>query len=385
MSRASSSSQSFVFSKMDRWKEEGLSRWPAFTEEDKVIRELHFELTYRCNLKCVMCDLWEQEIKDATKIPLELSVPEIRRFVTSSEKLSRLEIVVLSGGETFLKGEVVDLVEFFTAHSPRASVGILSNLLNEKLVRARLSEIFRRCSPRLWIGTSMDGLGPAHDRVRGEAGSWDRMRETLQNLRRDYPDMPLSITFTLTPLNYRDLLPIHDLAQEWGCGFGAQFVVQKEGTAVFRWTPEQLAEVARQVDVIVDRLLREGDAMGHIFRGQSEQAKWLWARLYYWRTMLEYGRKPGRYFKPCLAGRRYAMVDPWGNVSFCSPHKKKPIGNVREAPFDVLWENDRARRLREHIDAGKCDCWLMCTANPVIDRVLDLALPSPATPVAVPV
>jgi radical SAM protein with 4Fe4S-binding SPASM domain len=372
-----SPTQRFVYAQMDRWKAEGLSRWPTFTGDDEVIRELHFELTYRCNLKCVMCDLWEQEIKDTTKIPLELTVPEIRRFVGASRKLDKLQVVVLSGGEAMLKNEVVDLVEYFTAQSPQASVGILSNLLNEDLVRRRLEEIHRRCAPRLWIGTSMDGVGPTHDRVRGETGAWDRMIKTIESVRRDFPKVDVSITYTMTPLNYRELLAVHDHAEKLGCGFGAQFVVQKEGTDVFRWKPEQLDEVARQVDVIVERLCRGADAMGRLFRGEAHDAKWLWARLYYWRTLVDYGYKPARYFEPCLAGRRYAMLDPWGNISFCSPHKKKPIGNVRERAFDEIWEGEKSRRLRQHIDAQKCDCWLMCTANPVIDRVLDLALPSP--------
>lgn len=381
MSRAPFPSQQFVFSQMDKWKTLGTSRWPSFTAQDEVIRELHFELTYRCNLKCVMCDLWEQEIKDTTKIPLELTVEDIRRFVTASEKLKDIEIVVLSGGEAMLKPEVVDLVEFFTHQTPKASVGILSNLLHEDLVRRRLDEIFKRCAPKLWIGTSMDGVGPTHDRVRGEAGAWDRMMKTIEGLRRDYPKLDLSITYTMTPLNHRELLAVHDLAAKLKCGFGAQFVVQKEGTDVFRWKKEELDEVARQVGVIVDRLCAAEDAMGRIFRNEADQSKWLWARLFYWRTLVDYGYKPARYFEPCLAGRRYAMLDPWGNISFCSPHKKKPIGNVRETPFDEIWRNDKSARLRKHIDALKCDCWLMCTANPVIDRVLDLALPSPA-PVA---
>jgi Fe-coproporphyrin III synthase len=384
MTSSSMPTQDFIFSRMDRWKNTGLSRWPSFTEQDHVIRELHFELTYRCNLKCVMCDLWDQEIKDTTKIPLELTPADIRAFVERSEKLADVEIVVLSGGETFLRRAVVDLVDFFSARFPKASIGILSNLLDENLVRARLEEIFRRGRPNLWIGSSMDGLEASHDRVRGEPGAWRRMVRTIEGLRRDYPSLPLSLTFTLTPINHKDLLAVHDLAERWNCGFGAQFVVQKEGTDVFAWKKDQLAEVERQVRVIIDRLCREGDAMGHLFRDEPEKAKWLWARLYYWRTLIDYGRRPDRYFKPCLAGRRYAMVDPWGNVSFCSPHKKKPIGNVRDTPFDVMWENDRARRLRRHIDDGKCDCWLMCTANPVIDRMLDLAFsPGTGVPAAV--
>ncbi|HRY29741.1 MAG TPA: radical SAM protein [Elusimicrobiota bacterium] len=381
MKKPNATVKEFIYPKLDRWKDSGLARWPVFTADDEVLRELHFELTYRCNLKCRICDLWGQERQDSTKVSLEMGADEIKRFVRGSKKLSRLEVLVLSGGEPLLKNDAVELVDFFTAHSPSASIGILSNLSNEELIRARLDEIFSRCAPRLWVGTSMDGIGPVHDKMRGAPGSWDRMVKTIAFLRERYPSVDVSITYTMTPHNYRELTAVHDWAEAHKCGFGAQYVVQKEGTEVFRWTRAQLGEVSRQVDALVDRLCRQADAVGHIYRDEADKLKWLWARLYYWRTLVDYGFEPKRYFPPCLAGRRYAMLDPWGNVSFCSPHKKKPVGNVRETPFDVLWENDKARRLREHIDAGRCDCWLMCTANPVIDRLLALALPSPV-PVA---
>jgi len=367
----------FVFPKMDIWKETGLSRWPVFDEKDRVIRELHFELTYRCNLKCRMCDLWGQGAADPTKIELELSFDEIRRFVDGSRRLGDVQVVVLSGGESLLRADLADIVSYFTTKMPNASVGILTNLSSEALLRSRLEEIFKKCRPNLWLGSSIDGIGEMHDRVRGVPGSYDRMMKTIAMVKKDYPKMDVSLTYTLLPENYRHFLPTYELAEKIGCHYGAQFVVQKEGTDVFRWTRKQLDEISADIDQVIDRLLTEHDAMGRIFRGESADSQWLWTRLFYWRILKQYGDRPRRYIKPCLAGRRYAMLDPWGNVSFCSPHKKKPVGNIRETDFDALWDGDKARRLRGHIDEGRCDCWLMCTANPVLDKIMQLACSSP--------
>ncbi|GAG15331.1 unnamed protein product, partial [marine sediment metagenome] len=50
-------------------------------------QELHIELTYRCNSRCIMCDLWDYYKRFPDLEKKELTFDEIRRFVEESRYL----------------------------------------------------------------------------------------------------------------------------------------------------------------------------------------------------------------------------------------------------------------------------------------------------------
>ena len=70
--------------------------------------ELHIELTYNCNSKCIMCDLWDYQQRFPRPDGTELSLDEIRRLIEESYHLQKTKVVVLSGGEPFLRKDIVE-------------------------------------------------------------------------------------------------------------------------------------------------------------------------------------------------------------------------------------------------------------------------------------
>jgi len=364
----------FIYKRLDAWLEKGQSRWKHYTQEDNIIKELHLELTYRCDSKCIMCNLWSEWERRKGQTGKELTIDEIKAFVENSNELGSLEIIVLSGGEPLLREDIAELVDFFSKRYPKASIGILSNLVNGELVKKQLQEIFKRGKPNLWIGSSLDGIGKTHDVVRGRPGAFDGLMNTIAMIRKEFPGIDISFTFILTPVNYKDLIPAFKLANKLRIGFGCQYVVQKEETRVFRWKEKEHKEIDEQIDSIMNFISNSKNAMKYILENKEGEAKWLWSQLTYWKILKLYGRKNHRYLKPCLSGRRYAMIDPWGDLYFCSILKKNVLGNIRKEGFDILWGSTKAQKLRKQIESGKCNCWLMCSANPVIDKILKLAI-----------
>lgn len=79
----------------------GLDTKPL-SESDWGPQELHLELTYNCNSRCIMCDLWDFDKRQADK-KSELTLDEIKRFIQESSHLNKIDTVVLSGGEPFKK------------------------------------------------------------------------------------------------------------------------------------------------------------------------------------------------------------------------------------------------------------------------------------------
>lgn len=371
---ARASEVDFVLRQLDKWVERGLGKLEGRGPEP--LKELHLELTHRCNLRCVMCHHWELPYKDRGSVARELDLAELRRFVDASKLLDGIEIVVLTGGEPWLKRDIAEIVEYLAGRFPKARVGVLTNFWNTEMLRFHLGRLRERGVKNLWLGSSLDGLEATHDRVRGRPGAFKGLLETVEFVRREHPEIPFSFSFTVTPLNYRELWDAYRfVGKELGLWFGAQIVVNHQGFeapgGTFHWTEEQLAEVEGQIDRILLDLCRGERAMRRLLDGKQREALWLWNRLLYWRYLRRYSRAPARFFKDCLAGQRYAMFDPEGNLFFCPVNKHRTIGNVRERPFDELWRSKEAKAERGYVESCRCDCWLNCIANPILDRALD--------------
>ena len=359
-----------ILEESSRWLEIG-SRIPAPPPAaGEGPRELHFELTYSCNQKCLMCDIWPRYREKPELKKRELTVLEVRSLVADSGLLRNLELVLLSGGEPFLRPDLPDLAALFARTAPGAQLVILSNCMNGKLIVQSLDRLFQE-SPgaRLMLGTSLDGVGETHDRIRGTPGAFDKLEETLAMVRSRFPRMKLETNFTITPDNFRDLLPAFYFARAAGAGFTAQFPIPWEGTAEFKWSKEDLCRVRGEVREIEENILRaERPRLGPV-------PLHLIAKIRYWEGLLDYQERPRRLFPDCPAGSRYAMFSPQGDLYFCPKLKNLTAGNIREAPFDELWRGEKAERVRAVIRSGACHCWLNCTTYVSLTQTLERGMP----------
>lgn len=356
-----------------RWAEKGRSV-PAPPDDPAAgPRELHFELTYRCNQKCVMCDIWPRYRSHPGLKERELMPDDFRRLISSSTLLSRVELVLFSGGEPFLRPDLPEIAAPFARAYPASRLVILSNCLNGALIAQSLDRLFREApAARLMLGTSLDGIGETHDRIRGTPGAFQKLAATLELLRSRFPGVNLEANFTITPQNFRDLLPAFRFARESGTGFTAQFPIPWEGTAEFHWKEKDLAEVREAVTEIEEAVLRaERPRLGPV-------PLQLVAKLRYWEGLLDYRARPRRVFPHCPAGSRYAMFSPQGDLYFCPKLKKLTAGNIREVPFDEIWRGKKAEEVRRLIRSGGCHCWLNCTAYVSITEALERGMPRPA-------
>lgn len=328
-----------------------------------------------------MCHHWEMPFDDPASVRREMGLAEIKKLCDEARYLDEVEIVVLTGGEPWLRRDIVDVALYLRGRFPKASLGILTNFWNTEMVRRRLLELRGRGVDRVWLGSSLDGLEKTHDAVRGQPGAFKGLMDTVAMLRAEFPGLDFSFSFTITPRNYRELWDTYRFVDGMGLWFGAQMVVEHEkfeAPETFRWTKPQLDSVERQIDRVVADLCVKHGALEKLVKGQERESLWLWTRVLYWWYLRKYVRTPERFFGDCLAGQRYAMFDPEGNLFFCPVNKHRVVGNAVETPFDALWRGKAAEAERAFVDAKQCHCWLNCIANPILDRALALGTGAPA-------
>ncbi|MFI5361388.1 MAG: radical SAM protein [Elusimicrobiota bacterium] len=375
----------YVRYQLDSLLDSGLALLPAAGAASSP-RELHLELTHRCNLKCVMCEHWQLEHLDPDSVRREMDFAAIRRAVEGAALLGGVETVVVTGGEPWLRHDFTDIVAWLAAALPRAEIVALTNFWNTGHLALKLRELGARglFSPggpsRLKLGSSLDGLEGTHDRVRGQAGAFAGLVRSVKTLKAEFPEVSFGFTFTMIPQNAGEL---HDayrfVTRELGVGFGAQWAVETAGIEPIVWTPEARAQGLRGIRRIAEEICAEHGAAALMSGPARRASAALWSELLYWRYLEEYGREARRFpfFLRCTAGERHVMVGAEGEVFYCPVNRARTIGNIRETPLDEMWSSPKAAREREFVASGQCHCWLRCVSSPAVNRLLDLGLAAP--------
>jgi MoaA/NifB/PqqE/SkfB family radical SAM enzyme len=145
-------------------------------------RILHLIPTHRCNARCVMCGLWD----DQASADGELNTEQWRRLL-SDRLFSKLQYVGISGGEPFLRRDLMELIGIFVENNPGLKrVSITTNgLLTERIDR-QLETITSLLSHRgvlLDLSVSFHATGDTLDTIYGVDRAFEKSCLTLAMLK----------------------------------------------------------------------------------------------------------------------------------------------------------------------------------------------------------
>ena len=317
-----------------------------------------FAVTYLCNSKCKMCNIWKKYKTSPNKKSTELKLNEIRDTFTNSEYLRNLQRVNFTGGEPFLRKDFVELCGFFVKNYPKAEICIATNALNSESIISSLEEIESQYGPKnITVYISLDGKEATHEKMRGVAGAYSQVLKLIQLLKERLPSVEQGITFTITPDNYKELPTVYELTKKLDVDFGTVFAQTSQAfyendEMRFEWDAASLSYLEKVINVIVadggrskrrvPRILREIDGV----------------ELCYLANMVRYMRYRQRIHK-CYSGTHSFFMDPYGNIFPCIMLNKK-MGNIAESNFNDIWTSITAQQVRESIKGEKCACWTPC-------------------------
>jgi MoaA/NifB/PqqE/SkfB family radical SAM enzyme len=294
-------------------------------------------VTYRCNARCEMCDIWKQK----SDVDRELAPAEYEWLPAS------LLSVNISGGEPFLRDDLPEIADVVRRACPRARIVVSTNGLEPDRIDRAV-----RSMPGVAIRVSVDAVGEKHDEIRGVPGAFEKAMETLSLLKRaGIEDLGLAATSSDT--NAGELTRVKALAEKEGVAFVASAV---HSSPIFFGAHGD--ERPHSTETVAE--------IGGIMREQLRSRRPRdWAMAYYMRGLADYVMgKPRRL--PCGAGRYFFYLDPWGDVYPCNIHGV-PMGSVRDGSFEEL-----RRRSAEWLDAAveSCEeqCWMVCTVSPPMRR-----------------
>lgn len=321
-------------------------------------RPVHLTLfaTRRCNGRCPFC--FYRKAIEAKGGPPELSLDEIRKVARSTGPLLW---VLFSGGEPFLRDDLVEMGAAFHDLCRAAFLTFPTNGLLPEVVAERTGEILARCTESVVVvKVSLDGVGSDHDDLRRIPGGFDRALRTVERLaalaRRD-PRLEVGVNTVFCSENQRRMAGIIDLVRGLDGVRSHTISMVRGDLADPRWREIDLDEYERAT-VRLERAWSRGPRRLQRFRGAGLKAAQDRLRHGLVRRTLAEGRR----VLPCHAGRLNLVLTEGGELHPCEERWDLSFGNVREAGYDVraMLRSERGRRVRREVARGQCACSHEC-------------------------
>lgn len=170
-----------------------------FSKDKKPV--VVWNVTRRCNLKCVHCYAHSQDIDYSD----ELTTQQGKELIDDMEEFGS-PVILFSGGEPLIRRDLPELVSYARSRGIRAVISTNGTLIDDKMAK-----VLRNIGLS-YVGISLDGVKETNDRFRGVSGAFDAAIRGLQNCQRE--GIKVGLRFTMNKKNVADIPSVFDLIDE---------------------------------------------------------------------------------------------------------------------------------------------------------------------------
>jgi Fe-coproporphyrin III synthase len=327
----------------------GIISYPSFVT---------YIITWRCNAKCIMCDIWKKAKG------YEMGINEIDNIF---KQLKTLDAVRITGGEPFLRDDIADIVNVIQTRNNPHIIHITTNgLLKDKML-----VFFNRIkNPKnIHIKISINAFAKEHDKIMGFDGAFETALDTLKGLinLKDKYKFFLGVNQTITTKeSMQDYEKLKKICSDFNVSLfpvlayaKTAIYSQEENLELFpkkkgefksfahfskddlEDTLKKLLEDARKNENFTERLIKKYYLTGAYNR-------------------LILGKA---YPSPkCAALKNHLRILPNGDVPICL-YNSHIVGNLCRQPFREIWFGPEIEKFRQKIKDCPI-CWAECEIGP---------------------
>ena len=322
-----------------------------------------WNMTRRCNLRCVHCYAQSEDISYENELTHEQSLKMIDDLAAFG-----VPVLLFSGGEPLVHPRLAEYAEYAVKKGMRAVIST-----NGTLITAEKAKVLKEIGLS-YVGISLDGLEETHDEFRGVKGAFQKAMQGIKNCQA--AGIKVGLRFTINKRNVHEIPGIFDLLEEMeiprACFY--HLVYSGRGSAIakedltHKETRETLDLIMKRTRELHDKnkpkeiLTVDNHADGpYLYMKLREEDPERAADVLELLQMNE-GNNSGRGFG-CIS---------WdGEVHPDQFWREKSLGNVKDRPFSEIWTDTtneflmKMKDKKNHV-GGRCrECrWLsICAGN----------------------
>lgn len=328
-----------------------------------------YEPTIRCNLKCKMC--YQGQTRALRRN--ELNTSETADIFGKLK--GRVNEIKMVGGEPFVRDDIFELISFWDKEGERIILQTNLTLLREKEIEKLKN--YKHISDVL---TSLDGPPVVHDAVRGVPGAFVKLKESILNLKKHRPDIPITIFATML-LNddFVSLFNLVDTVKDLGINtvnvlFEQVYSANEIKTAreifkkEFGWDEGSYRLNTQMRDPSFEPSLEKGDVLKNLKKlrhyGFAKKCFVNFVPFNYYKNVDTYlGKKKAKTF--CLKLMAPELrINQTGDVIWCDVIERS-FGNLLEKTPDEIWLSEDYQKFRNRLfqKGGFPICYRCCKAH----------------------
>lgn len=301
-------------------------------------------LTYKCNSRCSTCNIYKKECE-------HLSLQEYEKIFKNLGKSPYW--ITFSGGEPFLKKEIVDIATLAYKYCKPAMINIPSNgILVNKIVE-NVEQIAMNCPhSQIIINLSIDGIEEEHDRIRNVEGNYKKVIETYNALKKKkLKNVSVGIHSVISKLNVDNFTAISNTLMRMNPDQYITEIAEERvelDTIGLDITPSLFSYKAA-IDYLIHRIKNSklNKRVNRITQSFRIEYYSLVKKILKYKTQII----------PCYAGLASAQISPDGDVWSCCI-KAKSLGNLKKYNYNFkkIWFSEDADKERRSIKNKECYC-----------------------------
>lgn len=309
--------------------------------KEPLLKFLFFELTMRCNERCMHCGSYCGDVK-ADELP-------VQAYYELLDKVKRdfkpLPMLCITGGEPLLRKEFFDIMTYANNLGYRWGMTSNATLITDDVAK-RLKETGMKT-----ISVSLDGMEETHDSFRRTKGGWKKAVEGIKNLLK-YDFQTVQVTSVITKKNIGELDSLFSLMEELDVDSWRVINIEPIGRALqldgYALEPEDY----RRLMEFIRSKRKEGYPVTY---GCTHYLG------------LDYEREVRDWYFICNAGVYTASIMANGDIGSCLDVERRQEtiqGNVLKDDFTDVWKNrfEIFRRPLSELNerCGRCESRYFC-------------------------
>lgn len=340
------------------YKYEGTSKFEGISAENfssdvmmesamnhHFLQGIQFELTGRCNERCIHCYLNNKKKDSGIDMPYEKVVDIIDQFAAMGGFR-----ITLSGGEIFMHTRLMDIIDY--CRSKDMMITLLSNVIG--LTEYHIKKIVENNIAGIQV--SLYSMNPeTHDTITTVKGSFVRTKSAILRLRE--AGVPVIISCPLMKMNYMDFADVMIFGQSIGCKTTTDFTLMAQSDLDTSNLRNRLS--LEEVETAMRMEIEHSNA----YTTNVERLKP--ASVIRDNDIEEFKKRP-----LCGAANNSCCVSEDGMVHACPGWQGYPLGNLYDSTLEDIWNNSPRANFLRTITEGSFEKCLTCDARDWCHRCL---------------